>query len=392
MSKRFSPNTPNTDIATRPHNTSARVRTEVSSERTPYGRVTATVRDKNGNIVGKADQNVDSLVRNFWLGMYAIHSQVNTASVTNLNGAGPVSYNPRLFTTDGSLESLTGIVVGSSNTAVAYTDVQMGTLITNGVGTGQLSAEEMSQYYDPVTDEIELVRTFVNADTQAATITVREVGFTQGESAPTPVLVCRDVLDTELAIPYEGVLTVVYRMRFFNGNANMQRLFNRSTYRQRTGIESGSSFVNVVATNGTGLTFSIPGGPYFGCMGAVGASTNGIVLGSANTNPTTKSTWNLDAKIEHGEGAGQLFYYESTISSLEEDTTNNACRWYLNRVVQNRSGGTITVSELGLFSNVRTSTGIHIPFMVDRTFPTEGGVAITNSAFATFSWEICYEL
>lgn len=390
MSKRFSPDTPNTDIATRPHNTSARVRTEVSSERTPYGRVTATVRDKNGNIVGKADQNVDSLVRNFWLGMYTIHSGANNIAVTAYNGTGPSSYTPRAATTDGALEGFSGIIVGSSNVAVAYADVQMGSLITHGVGTGQLSAEEMSQYYDPVTDEIELVRTFVNADTLAATITVREVGFTHGETGP--FLVCRDVLDAPLDVPYEGVLTVVYRMRFFNGNANMQRLFNRSTYRQRTGIEAGTSYVNVVATNGTGLNFSLFAAPFFSAVGAVGASTNGIVLGSANTNPTTKSTWDLDAKIEHGEGSGQLFYYESTISSLEEDTTNNACRWYLNRVVQNRSGGTITVSELGLFSNVRTSTGAYVPFMVDRTFPDEGGVAITNSAFATFSWEICYQL
>lgn len=390
MSKRF---TPNTDIATRPHNTRARVRTEIDTQKVEYGRVKATVRDKNGNIIQHVDQKVDSLLTNFWQTVYNIHSEfAGGFSLPRLSDGNGLSNQPHDYNSDGSLESYAGIVIGSSNTAVTYGQVQMGTLITHGVGTGQMSAEETSNYYDPVTNSVEIVRTFVNADTNAADITVRECGICITNASGTKTaaqvnLYCRDVFDTELVIPFEGVLTVVYTIQFVGGNANYTRILNALGYRSRLG--GTAQLTNIINTTGTAFSGN-PTNEDYGFLAIEGDDNNGLVVGTSNTTPTGLDTWDLEAKVSHGTGAGQLFYYQSTISSFEENTTTNSCRWYLNRVVQNRSGGTITVNEIGLFCNI--TLGTNAVFMVDRKFPDEGGVAITNSAFATLSWEFCYNL
>jgi len=382
MSKRFTPN-----------NTMARVRTEVSSQRERYGTVSAIVRDKNGNIIQRQEQSVDSLVTNFWRLMYSIHSQENANPTLPSLAGGNVQNAARTRSSDGSLESYMGIVVGSGSTPVTYADTQLAAVIIQGVGSGELSAEETSNYYDPITNSVEIVRTFVNADTNAASITVREVGICNGVNSGfadgfAVNLYCRDVLDTELVIPFEGVLTVVYNIHFANGNANYTRLFNRNAFRPRS---ETTTYVNVVHTNGVAVNFNSD--KLWGVLGTVGATTNGIVLGTSNTTPTNVNTWAMEAPIAHGESAGQLFYYESTISSFETNTATNSCRWYLNRVVQNRSGGSIAVNEIGLFTNIELATpGQYRHFMVDRKFPDEGAVTISNGQFATFSWEFCYVL
>jgi len=390
MSKRYSPNTPD---MIQPSNSRARVRTEVSSQKEQYGTVSAVVRDKNGNIIGKQEQAVDSLVSNFWEIMYLIHAQSATSPSLPAVGGGNVQTATRIRSSDGALESFMGIVVGSGTTAVTYANTSMATLITHGVGSGQLSAEETSNYYDPITNSVEIVRTFVNADTGASDITVNEVGICNGinagvASGTTVNLYCRDVLGSPLTIPFEGVLTVVYTIQFANGNANYTRLFNRNAYRPRN---ETTTYVNVVHTNGLGVNFNSD--KSWGLLGGIGATTNGIVLGSSNVTPTNASTWNLETAIGHGTNSGELFYYESTISSFETNTATNSCRWYLNRVVQNRGGATVTVKEIGLFANVElTSAGTYRHFMVDRKFPDEGAITITNGQFATFSWEFCYVL
>jgi sulfur carrier protein ThiS len=388
MSKRFSPD------MKQPNNTMARVRTEVNAKKEQYGTISAIVRDKNGNIVQRSDQPVDSLIRAYWIGLYTLHNQVLSVSIprTNSTTDGQTStYNARLGSPDGPLEGYQGIVVGTSSNVVTYNDGRLGTLILHGVATGQLSAEETSVFYNVETDEVEIVRTFVNADTGASTITVREIGISVGQDSTQSFTIVRDVLDTALDIPYEGVLTVIYTLGTVNGTTNMTRLINRSWWRQRTGVEGGSTYVNVIATNGTGLTFTADG--VYGLTGQIGMTSNGIVLGTSNTNPTEKNTFAMGSAIAHGNAAGQLFYYESTITSFEENVTTNSCKWYLNRVVQNRSGGAITVNEVGLQANVKTSTGAtYATFLTDRKFPDEGGVTIADGQFATFSWEYCYIL
>jgi hypothetical protein len=385
MSKRFSPD------MKQPNNTMARVRTEVASQREQYGTVKAIVRDKNGNIVDRRDQSVDSLVTNFWKIIYNWQAnQLNLAGVVDLNGTNDTVLL-RGFRCDGALEGYQGIVTGSSSTAVAYLNTQMGAITLQGVGSSQISAHETSTFYDPATNTFEMVRTFTNADTGAGDITIREVGIA-GSSDTTfagalgdAQLVCRDILSSPLVVPYEGQLTVIYTIQFSNGNYNYSRLFGSMFSKTRS---DRLVFTNVANITGVLANRTIGSTDTFGLVATtVGDTANGIVLGTSNVTATNLNTWALSTPIGHGTSGGQLFYYESTISSLEEDGATNSCRWYLNRVVQNRSGGSITVNEIGLYSRFLTNT-----FMVDRKFPDEGGVTITNGQFATFSWEFCYIL
>jgi len=387
MSKRYSPNTPDMK---QPNNTMARLRTLVDTRTMEYGRVRATVRDKNGNIIGDVDQKVDSLLTNFWRSVYQTQAEITNQNYTVMTG-GALSTNSRRLNTDAKLEDYAGIVVGSSNTAVSYLQTNLGTVIVHGTGSGQLSAEETSNYYDPITNTIEIVRTFVNADTNASAVVVRECGLgfaiDTGGALGNTRLYCRDVLGSELSIPFEGVLTVIYTIQFANGNANYTRIFGSVGYRLRSQSFELSNIVNTTGSSFTGAVASFS----YGLLSVVGDDNNGIIVGTSNTNPTELNTWALESKVAHGEGGGQLFYYESTITSLEEDGATNSCRWYLNRVVQNRSGSPITVNEIGLSMNV-TINSTNAVFMIDRKFPDEGGVTITNGQFATFSWEFCYIL
>jgi len=389
MSKRYSPNTPD---MRQPNNTMARVRTEMASQREQYGTVRAIVRDKNGNIVDKREQPGDSLVTNFWKIVYNWQAaqSVNLSGVVDLNGTTD-SVSLRGFRCDGALEGYQGIVTGSSSNVVAYFNTQMGAITLHGVGSNQISAHETSQSYDPATNTFEIVRTFTNADTNAADITIREVGIAgSGESTFAGALgdaqlVCRDVLSSALVVPFEGQLTVIYTIQFSNGNYNYSRLFGSMFSKTRS---DRLVFTNIANITGVLANRTIGTNDIFGLVATTaGDTTNGIVLGTSNASPTTLNTWALTTPVAHGDGSGQLFYYESTISSLEEDGATNSCRWYLNRVVQNRSGSPVTVNEIGLYTRFLTNT-----FMVDRKFPDEGGVTISNGQFATFSWEFCYIL
>lgn len=383
MSKRFAPN------GATPQHTATKVRTEIDTQKSEYGRLKATVRDKNGNIIKHLEQKVDSLTTNFWQIVYGIHAEINSVTLPITSG-GTTGVRLRDRTSNGGLENEGGISVGSSAATVTYGQTALVSPIQPGVGTGQLSYEQTSNFYNPVTNTVEIVRTFVNADTNAADITVRECGLNNVSSTPptpTAIMYCRDVLETELVIPFEGVLTIVYTITFANGNANYTRIMNALGYRALT---SGTLLTNIVNVTGTSFSGSPGTSQNYGLLAFEGDDNNGIVVGTTNSNPTTLNTWALESKVSHGTGAGQLFYYASTITSFEENNTTNSCRWYLNRVVQNRSGSTIAVNEIGLFCNITTTA--NAVFMVDRKFPDEGAVAITNGSFATLSWEFCYNL
>ena len=372
-----------------PNNTAARVRTLLRAKE-HNGNVRVIVRDRNGNIVDDKTQKMDSLVKNYWGAMYSFHKEENTRSMPSLTGAA-ANLDVRNRTADAGLEDYGGIMAGTGSSAVTYDDTTL-TLIAHGVGTGELSAEATSVFFNDTTNEAEIVRTFVNADTNASSITVREVGvgtFASTTGAVTQAsvnLYIRDVLDSELVIPFEGVLTVIYTIKTNNGNDNYARLMTRCFTLDRSN-QSSTSYYN---TTGSLIQGAVASEDY-GFLAILGDSNNGLVVGSVNTNPTTNSTYNLEGRIGHGTGAGELFYYESTISSFEENSATNSCRWYLNRVVQNQSGGTVTVREVGLYSNV-TIASTNTVVMFDRKFPDEGAVTIADGQFATFSWEFCYIL
>jgi len=80
-----------------------------------------------------------------------------------------------------------------------------------------------------------------------------------------------------------------------------------------------------------------------------GRDSFGIVIGTGDT-PVTADDYNLESKIAHGIGAGQLYYYETVLYSpviAETEITQE-----FRRAFRNGSGADITVKEIGLIVNI----------------------------------------
>jgi len=88
----------------------------------------------------------------------------------------------------------------------------------------------------------------------------------------------------------------------------------------------------------------------------------GIVVGTGLTAPTPDD-YALEAKIAHGTGAGQLDYDEMTIA--REDKADRTII-KLGRAFLNLSGGTISVSEVGLIYHYRLK-GLYDSYSFEKT-------------------------
>jgi len=79
----------------------------------------------------------------------------------------------------------------------------------------------------------------------------------------------------------------------------------------------------------------------------------GIFIGSgSNSNPY--SAYNLNAPISNGSGTGQLLY--SSISTPTSITINGSQAYFIiSQAYANQSGGTITISEVGIIINLNIS-------------------------------------
>ena len=107
-----------------------------------------------------------------------------------------------------------GIVVGSGNTPVTADDYNLVTIITNGIGAGQL------QYQVGVVNDVVLAsprasfrndRAFINGS--GAPVTVKEIGiysYWYDSSAPYQMCYCRDVLASPVAVADGSTLYVKY--------------------------------------------------------------------------------------------------------------------------------------------------------------------------------------
>jgi len=73
--------------------------------------------------------------------------------------------------------------------------------------------------------------------------------------------------------------------------------------------------------------------------------TYGIIVGTSDQ-AVSASDYNLISKIAHGDSAGQLYHYATTM--LEPTVDGNTVRQRFERTFKNNSGGDITVKEIGL--------------------------------------------
>ena len=93
--------------------------------------------------------------------------------------------------------------------------------------------------------------------------------------------------------------------------------------------------------------------------------TYGIIVGTSDQ-PVSVDDYNLISKIAHGDSAGQLYHYATTM--LEPTVDGNTVRQRFERTFKNNSGADITVKEIGLV--VKTSEDNYLVMIIRDVLST----------------------
>jgi hypothetical protein len=363
---------------------------EVSAQKEQYGTIVATVHDKHGNLLKKVEQPVDSFNRQMWRAFYfwATETPRSTFPLVKLNNTiDTTNFGFASKVVDGSLNSYSGIVIGTGSNPTTYDKVLMDDIIQY---SSTLQYQETTIEYVNSDRTATITRSFLNLS--ASDVTVNEVGIAlSGFSNDTLLsqswLYVRDVLESSISFGLEQVLTVQYKIRIASGTYNYSNMFIQSqfgTNRSNSAIQMTNTTGSMANVAGTGFytTFTANAETSTGLITNTGNTNQSIVLGTGNT-AFNVSQIDLDSRILHGSGAGQLFYHPANYTNLSENSATNSMRFMINRTVENRSGSNITISEVGLFKSASTSR-----YLLDRKVITP--VTITNGNTLTFTWEFCY--
>ena len=171
------------------------------------------------------------------------------------------------------------------------------------------------------------------------------------------------------------------------GHSWTRNFWNRIFIHATGGVTNGASFGAGYMTqkNSSGSVQSIGYLPWWSVtefMGAgdAGSSTNGISVGTGDT-AFNVDQYILVTPVAHGNSASQLAY--SAMSAATSAYTAGTKTWKttLVRVLNNNSGGSITIKETGIYFYVAAG------FLLERSVlsPT---VAVANGAQLTVTYEI----
>ena len=99
------------------------------------------------------------------------------------------------------------------------------------------------------------------------------------------------------------------------------------------------------------------------------------------------------APIDHGDGAGQLWYYGMNVEDVVIDQANNKSYYTVSRIVENRSGSPITIGEIALWGNRRTNDinnqGFNSRSILARTaLQTADQITLNDGEFAQIEYTI----
>jgi hypothetical protein len=281
-----------------------------------------------------------------------------------------------------------GILVGTSNTALAYTNVQLGGRITFGSSSNQLAADAGSQSIDFATGIATITRTFTNQNA-VTTPTVRECGISIGASDTTAsvILAVRDLLGSPVTLLFAESLGISYTIDFNTPTENWARLFANMSHARTNANVSFIDTNNAVFSSDPVL---IDGNMGVGSNSYV--TNQGIVLGTGTT-AVAWGDYELQTPISNGSNSGDLVYYASIVdfqNQLRTNVyTNGGTDIFVERLVKNEGASSVAVSEVGLFTVVQTLDG-NFPIMYCRAVLDPAQTLQPNES-AVFAWAVRYE-
>jgi hypothetical protein len=351
----------------------------------PVGTYTMTLRDKNGNITKQGTYPIHSAIHQYWQFLWNTVRSQSSAVYQRVNGGTFTlqHLNARAGGADGAM----GIVVGTSNDAVNIGQTTLGGYIRNGTVAGELSYETVVVGYDADTGIATLTRQFTNNN---ATVdpTVNEVGVCLGTSTTQEIdglVIIRDVPGSSYVVLFESTLTVSYQIQLPFGCKNHGALFMRHQ------IARNTTTIELFDSNGTSVNSSsfATGTGAFGFVANLEDDTRGIIVGNGNA-VEEFNTFALDSKIVNGTNLGELHYFESTISGFEwSNTVSDTARFYLSRPFRNRSGGAVTIREVGLSSNF-TIGATNNTYLFDRRV-LASPISVSDGEIITITWAYKYD-
>jgi hypothetical protein len=350
------------------------------------GTVSIVHRDRNGNIKAKWDQPMDSHIAQFWRGWAWSVLYAADYTRTGLTGSG-LSRAIGQVPIQGA-NGVRGILVGTSNAALAYTNVQLGGRIEFGSSSNQLAADAGSQAIDFATGIATITRTFTNQNAVTEP-TVRECGITLGvnDTPASCFLAVRDLLGSPVTLLFDESLVISYTIDFNKPTENWARLFANMAH-ARTNVNV--SFIDTSNTVFSSDPIFIDGNMGVGSNSYV--TNQGIVLGTGTT-AVAWGDYQLETPISNGSNSGELVYYASIVDfqyQLRTDVfTNGGTDIYIKRLVRNQGTSNVDVSEIGLFTVVQTFDG-NFPTMYCRAVLDPAQTLQPNES-AVFTWAVRYE-
>lgn len=143
---------------------------------------------------------------------------------------------------------------------------------------------------------------------------------------------------------------------------------------------TGAIANDITNTGGTTRTL-VTGGNSFRADAAVGDDTYGILAGTSTTAPT-RDDFALGTKIATGIGSGQLSYLANNILKTTNTVTpiTGGYRVSLTRQFDNDSGGSITITEVGLAVEATPTAGGAQAFLVLHDLLPGSGVAVADGS------------
>jgi hypothetical protein len=141
----------------------------------------------------------------------------------------------------------------------------------------------------------------------------------------------------------------------------------------------GSGVQTIKDTGGTDR--EIVHGAGMDSAAAAANTLNGLVVGTG-TDAVTINDHQLQTKIAHGTGSGQLDYGASVVNLPSSDATSTSL--ILTRVFSNASGGTVTIREFGIYvSNLMFSQANSRQLCIMRDVAT---IALLNGDQLTLNY------
>jgi hypothetical protein len=353
----------------------------------PIGTYTMILRDRNQNIVKQGTYPIHSIVQQYWEVLYNTANAVLTKSLRGVNGTTSQvlqMLNMRGCNLQSGFNDSRGIVVGTSSTAVQFNNLGLGGFIRTGSSANQLTYGLTDVTYDAATGKVTLTQTFTN-DAVSTEPTINEVGIACFQSgSDNPIMIVRDVPGSSYAMLLDAVLTVSYEFQLPFGCQNHAMLFARHQIaRNISNLELYDSGGTLVSN----ATYASTAGA-MGFVSGIGDDTRGIIIGNSSA-AETFNTFAIGTKIPHGTNTGDLFHYESTISTLEiENVTTNTTSFYLSRVFLNKTASSIDINEIGLSSNIAIGTTNNSYLFDRRVLPSPISVASNESV--TITWRYKY--